>query len=699
VQYVPIAVPMSDVTLDVIVARIEAMEQQILETSQSTNSALDTSWVFQSAILVLLMQIGFAMLESGIVREQNVVTTYAKNLLDVTFGVFCAFLGGYNLAYPALGDNLHFASADRQESLFFHLTFQATTATIVSGAMAERTGLWAYLAFSVLISSVIYPLGVRCCWGGGFLSELSPPFHDFAGSGVVHVVGGTAALVGCICVGARAGRWDPIMQPQFVPHNVPSAINGTFMLWVGWYGFNPGSQGGISSGDDRDVVSNVFVTTTFAAASSAVIILVAHIARHRGVVDVLAVCNGILSGLVSITAGCDVVDPHWAMVVGVVAGVNFMWSSRVLRCLHIDDVVDAVPVHAVGGLWGLIAVGLFHREQGLIMGHTDLLLSQLAGAGTLIAMSSSISLIFCSAAKYSTFLRVTAEQEVEGLDSKWNIHAYEHSAKAMVQYRAMHKVLQDCNQTPEDCIETLQFIKTIISRPFSPHAADNKLHGETQDILDMFEYSPNGVDFMYLSFLSHKKANGGEVGRILVDNMRRLLLSPETCPARAVQVVQQMRPENLVFFDSTNLKDLDKLSDHVAHSLNHLLLLTAGVLERPWVLAEIIKAVKLRKNFVCIMVDWPDKARDIRQFRFPDEIDSSLSRWKLYARNCGSSPTRVSDGCDTSELLGQHFAAVPTPVHVDESVDHSSIEPSERTAAHDTTCDTDTVWEKESILL
>ena len=637
---------MDDVSVVQLLDRLDELDRQLISLQQSSTS-VDSSWVFRCAVLVFLMQIGFAMLESGVVREQNVVTTYAKNLFDLVLGVFSACGGGFALAYPEAGRGLYVNSAgDRalvHQSFFVHMTFQAATATIVSGAMAERTGLIAYLTFSVLISGIIYPLGVRWTWGGGWLSQLDTPFHDFAGSGVVHMVGGVASLTGCLCVGARSGRWDPIMQRQFVPHNTSSVIGGTFMLWLGWYGFNPGSQGAISSVGDREVVANAFTTTTFSAGAGGLIILATAVWQTKGGADILGVCNGILAGLVAITAGCDSIDPNWSVLVGAVAGCTYMWSSRLLRQLRVDDVVDAFPVHGVGGLWGLMAVGLFHRDRGLVLGHgPNQLLSQLAGALALFSATGSISAAFCLSARFFGFLRVTLDEEAEGLDSRLKLRAYGKSSKAMVQCRVLHDVLASCGMSPLDCIRSLEYLKTIIHRPFSPHAADNKLQGETKDILRLLDFGSGGEEFEYLTFLSYKPTNGMEVARILAHTMRRLLLEstlrdPSTrVSTRASEVVHKMRDDHLVFLNLTNVRDFRKLRSRAAGSKNHMLLLTAGVLERPSVLVEVIQAFQMSKNFICVLVEWQDRERDVRQFNFPADLEEALALWERYIRKEGN---------------------------------------------------------------
>lgn len=426
-----------------------------------------------------------------------------------------------------------------------------------------------------------------------------------------------------------------MMQAQFVPHNVPSVINGTLMLWLGWYGFNPGSQGAISTEADLNIVANTFITTSYAGASAGLVVLVVDYVRTRGTINVMGICNGLLCGLVAISAGSDMIDPSWSLVVGAMASVSYMGASQFLKYLHIDDVVDAVAVHGVGGICGLLAVGLLHRTKGLVAGQgLEQLLSQAIGAVVLIALSASVSLAACAPASYFGFLRVDGEEESKGLDAKLNMHAYAQSSMNMIRYSSMQQVMESCGVSALSCVATLEFLKTIIHRPFTPNAADNKLMGETRDILEFFDFTDCPDEILYLSFLSHKKTNGANVGRLFVDRVRVVLLD-EGYLARKPQaraIVERVRSENLVFFDSQNLKDLTKLNEHVRQSRNHLLLLTAGVLERPWVLVEIVRAYELKLNFICILVDWGDTElpQDPRQFAFPREIDEALSRWRQY---------------------------------------------------------------------
>lgn len=301
------------------------------------------------------MQLGFAMLEMGMCRQNNVVATYAKNILDVVCGSFVSYIWGFELAY---GINVRNSTDDVNLSSFFHhLVFQATSATIVSGAMAERTTLFAYLILAVFISGVPFTYAVNWSWGGGWLSELDPPFHDFAGGTVVHVVGGASALIGVFVVGSRSGRYDPRRHHDFEPHDVSSVLSGVLVLWVGWYGFNAGSTNQLSSPEDNLQAANSATSTTMAPAAGALAAMLLGIIRGQIVgdshsVDAVIIGNGILAGLVSITAGSNVIRGDYSIVVGIGGACAYMFGSQMCERFQLDDVVEAWAVHGCCGIWG-----------------------------------------------------------------------------------------------------------------------------------------------------------------------------------------------------------------------------------------------------------------------------------------------------------------------------------------------------------
>ena len=353
----------------------------------------------------------------GTCRPKNVIATYMKNIIDFVLGAFCTLLGGYAIAYP----QRPIIDAIEAWKFFFHLVFQATASTIVSGAMAERTDIRAYIVITATISGLLYSISVRWTWGGGWISQMDPPFHDFAGSGVVHCLGGGAAFAGSYMVGPRIGRWTN--PAEFAPHSVPQVLSGVLLLWVGWYGFNPGSTGSMSSVADALAASNAAMTTTISAAASGLVIMTYHLVSTGGRhIFVMSFANGVLSGLVAVTAGCDVYTPWAAIAVGCGAAAVYTCANSIIRSLQIDDVVDAAAVHGAAGCWGCIAVGLFHPDLGFVTNAmegeftTDLLVTQIRGAASLLTLGCVPIFILCNMMKGLNFLRTSEAEEIMGLD-------------------------------------------------------------------------------------------------------------------------------------------------------------------------------------------------------------------------------------------------------------------------------------------
>jgi len=333
--------------------------------------------------MIFLMQCGFAMLCAGSVRQKNVKNIMLKNLLDACGGAIGFFSVGYALAY---GDDGKFVGVTREKyflnadtgyiAFFFQFTFAATAATIVAGTVAERCKMSAYLCYSLFLTGFVYPVVVHAIWNSnGFLSAFNEDAYlggmiDFAGSGVVHMTGGATALVAAIVLGPRIGRFydengDPIENPQpFPAHNVALQVLGTFILWFGWYGFNPGSTLAISPAGYGDILALCAVTTTLSAAAGAVSAMftdtiLGYIAEGEAEYDLTMCMNGCLGGLVGITAGCSVVEPWAALLIGLISGIVYVGASKLLVKLKIDDAVDAIPVHFFNGMWGCIAAGIF----------------------------------------------------------------------------------------------------------------------------------------------------------------------------------------------------------------------------------------------------------------------------------------------------------------------------------------------------
>ncbi len=383
-------------------------------------NALDILWVLVAGILVFWMQAGFALVEAGFTRAKNVGNILMKNFMDFAFGSLLFWIIGYSIMYGGEGAfygafDFFFHQDGQYHSLFFQTVFAATSATIVSGAMAERTKFSSYLIYSVVISGIIYPISGHWVWGGGWLATMSTPFHDFAGSTVVHSVGGWCALAGAWVIGPRLGKYNGTTNA--IPgHNMVYGALGVFILWMGWFGFNPGSQLAIS-GDNANAVAKIFITTNLAGAAGAVVTMFVTWFRY-GKPDLSMTLNGALAGLVAITAGCDVVSPAGATIIGILAGIVVVFSVELFdKVLKIDDPVGAISVHGVCGAFGTLMVGLFAVDGGLFYGGgASLLLSQFIGVITVGAWAFVLGLILFQIIKATVGLRVTEQEEREGLD-------------------------------------------------------------------------------------------------------------------------------------------------------------------------------------------------------------------------------------------------------------------------------------------
>ncbi len=420
------------VAVTVVFGWAPAGAQEVSEVSATdVQTNLDNLFVLLSAVLVILMQAGFALVEAGLTRAKSVANIMMKNLMDFCAGAVAFFAVGYAIAFGAdgndffgsggwfLGDGaFQYGTLTVPVTFVFQVAFAATAATIVSGAMAERTKFKSYFFYSVVISGLIYPVVVHWNWGGGWLAQLATPFHDFAGSTMVHMTGGIAGLMGAAILGPRIGRYSKDGSPRAIPgHNIPFAVLGTFILLVGWYGFNPGSELAADS-----AIGGIAVTTTLAAAAGAIIAMLV-IWMKTGKPDVAMTANGMLAGLVGITAGTAAVSNIGALVIGSGAGGLVVASVFFFDRLKIDDPVGAISVHGVCGAFGTICVGLFATadtdfwQAGLFYGGgTSQLVSQVIGVvavGAFVAVTAGALFLVLRA---TVGLRVSEEEEVEGLD-------------------------------------------------------------------------------------------------------------------------------------------------------------------------------------------------------------------------------------------------------------------------------------------
>ena len=403
------------------------------EMMNALNGQLFAVWFLIGAALVFWMQAGFAMVEAGFTRAKNSGNILMKNLMDFCIGTIVFILIGFGLLLGEdlmgligkPGFDLFTSYADFDWSNFvFNLVFCATTATIVSGAMAERTKFLSYCIYSGIISALIYPIEAHWIWGGGWLSQMG--FHDFAGSCAIHMVGGISALIGAWILGPRMGKFEKDQTGKvtkvnaFPGHNLPIGCLGVFILWLGWYGFNGAAATSVEQ------LGSIFLTTTVAPAIATVVCMIFTWLRY-GKPDVSMCLNASLAGLVGITASCDVTDCAGAIAVGVVSGLLVVFGVWFLDyVLHIDDPVGAVAVHCLNGIWGTIAVGLFATVSapgndtlvGLFYGGGfELLGIQLLGMGAVIAWTAVTITIAFLLIRATVGLRVSEQEEINGLDA------------------------------------------------------------------------------------------------------------------------------------------------------------------------------------------------------------------------------------------------------------------------------------------
>lgn len=395
-------------------------------TAESNAVAIDTVWTIIAAFLVFFMQAGFAMVETGFTRAKNAGNIIMKNLMDFSTGSIMFWIVGIGIMFgvdkAGFIGTTGFAISDNFEHLglsipiwvflLFQTVFAATAATIVSGAMAERTKFISYFFYSIVITAIIYPVVGHWIWGGGWLAQRG--MIDFAGSTVVHSVGGWAALMGAYLLGPRIGKYSKDGKPNAIPgHNITLGALGVFILWFGWFGFNPGST---LSGTNPDI-GLIAVNTNLAAAAGAIGAMLVCWNRY-GKPDVSLTLNGALAGLVAITAGCAAVSAVGAAIIGFLAGILVVLSVEFIdKILKIDDPVGAVSVHGVCGAFGTAMVGLLAVDGGLFYnGGAQLLVTQLIGIVSVFAWTAVLAFIVFAAIKATIGLRVSAEEEEEGLD-------------------------------------------------------------------------------------------------------------------------------------------------------------------------------------------------------------------------------------------------------------------------------------------
>lgn len=389
-------------------------------------------WMMVCTALVFFMHTGFAFLEIGLTRQKNTINILFKNIFIITVGLLLYYIGGFNLMYPGFEEGsmgiLEFAGfgidppADGMTpeyadggytwwtDFLFQGMFAATAATIVSGAVAERMKIGAFMIFTIIYVGLVYPIAGSWQWGGGFLSTLGGEdggFYDFAGSTLVHSVGGWGALIAIYLLGARIGKFGKDGKPNAIPgHSIPMATAGVLILWLGWFGFNGGS---VLSADPA-TTSLVLVTTCLAAAAGGVGAAVLSTIMYKNL-DLTMFLNGILGGLVGITAGADLMSPNEAVVIGLIAGLIIVLGVAFIDKIRLDDPVGAVTVHLICGIWGTLAVGIFGDLAG-----GQQLIYQLTGIAAVGVFCCASSFIILYALKKTIGIRVPKQEEIEGLD-------------------------------------------------------------------------------------------------------------------------------------------------------------------------------------------------------------------------------------------------------------------------------------------
>ena len=403
---------------------------------------INNVWMMICTALVFFMHLGFAFLEIGLTRQKNTINILFKNIFIITVGLLLYALVGFNLMYPNWGANsagylgdFIFGISEPLKNGTLDLTynegytywtdflfqgmFAATAATIVSGAVAERMKILPFMIFTILYVGFVYPIAGSWKWGGGFLDQLATPFYDFAGSTLVHSVGGWAALVAVYLLGARIGKFENGKTQAIPGHNIPIATAGVLILWLGWFGFNGGSV--LSA--DPELTSITLVTTCLAAAAGGVVAALASTIMYKNL-DLTMFLNGILGGLVGITAGADQMSPMDAILIGAVAGVLIVFAVNLIDKLKLDDPVGAIAVHLACGIWGTLAVGLFGN-----LASGAQFISQLTGAACYAVFCIATSFLIIFTLKKTIGIRVSEKEEIEGLDM------HEHGMDAYPDFR------------------------------------------------------------------------------------------------------------------------------------------------------------------------------------------------------------------------------------------------------------------------
>ena len=397
-----------------------------MEFSAEMKYVLDSFWLLISGCLVMWMAAGFAMLEAGLVRTKNTTAILTKNIALYALACVAYYYVGYNIMYgngnSFIGSGVMMSGTSAEghsliSDFFFQVVFVATAASIVSGTVAERIKFWPFMGFILVLTALIYPIQGHWSWGGTSLGGILDGFSDFAGSTIVHSVGGWAGLAGVLLLGARKGKFSSDGTINPIPgSNLPLATLGTFILWLGWCGFNGGSQLALGSKEDVDAISAVIANTNIAACAGALAAMILTQIFYKRL-DLTMVLNGALSGLVAITAGPDYPSMNLAAIIGAIGGLLVVFAITMFDKFKIDDPVGALSVHLVNGIWGTLAVGIFNQDVDLF--------AQIKGIVVIGSFTFFSSLLVWAVLKYSVGIRISDEEEYNGIDAdEFGLQAY-----------------------------------------------------------------------------------------------------------------------------------------------------------------------------------------------------------------------------------------------------------------------------------
>ena len=397
-----------------------------MEFSAEMKYVLDSFWLLISGCLVMWMAAGFAMLEAGLVRTKNTTAILTKNIALYALACVAYYYVGYNIMYANgnsfIGSGVMMSGTSAEghsliSDFFFQVVFVATAASIVSGTVAERIKFWPFMGFILVLTALIYPIQGHWSWGGTSLGGILDGFSDFAGSTIVHSVGGWAGLAGVLLLGARKGKFSSDGTINPIPgSNLPLATLGTFILWLGWFGFNGGSQLALGSKEDVDAISAVIANTNIAACAGALAAMILTQIFYKRV-DLTMVLNGALSGLVAITAGPDYPSMNLAAIIGAIGGLLVVFAITMFDKFKIDDPVGALSVHLVNGIWGTLAVGIFNQDVALF--------AQIKGIVVIGTFTFFSSLAVWAVLKFSVGIRISEEEEYNGIDvNEFGLQAY-----------------------------------------------------------------------------------------------------------------------------------------------------------------------------------------------------------------------------------------------------------------------------------